>query len=171
MTDIVLDTNILAELLIQYFSNKNSVDSFQVEPINKINNVLADAINKIISWHQGYVDEEFPGFVISSTFGFVEISRKFVEISNSAYTVEQLASFIEQPPEWFLIASVDINLFNYLKLLPTFVQVSGGSGCSRSPIKHKIHAAFGSSNGLLDLTWMFLSSLCIRLTHWPYAQS
>ena len=55
--------------------------------------------------------------VIASSFAFIEIGRKFDIISDGKYTIEKFRAFIESPPEWFQIASVDESLFIYYSQL------------------------------------------------------
>ena len=67
------------------------------------------------------------GLIIASTFAFVEIARKFQDIVRDRFTRDQFAAFIEQPPNWFFIASVDTALLPYLVQLPSNVRLPNGT--------------------------------------------
>lgn len=123
MGDIILDTNILSEMLTQFFRNRIGANNIEFSEHGTFKVQTAEALNRIVKWHNSCVDSDFPGYIIASSLGFVEIARKFKEISSAEYTVEQFAAFIEQPPEWFLIASVDANLFSFLNAIPPYVTV------------------------------------------------
>jgi hypothetical protein len=127
MADIILDTNILSEMLAQFFKNRVGAHNIKFIENGALNERAVREINKIVEWHNSSIDSVFPGLVIASSFGFVEIARKFEEISCRQYTIQQFAAFIEQPPEWFLIVSVDTNLFHFLTSIPGYVTVGSGS--------------------------------------------
>lgn len=154
MPDLVLDTNILSELLSQYFVGNRRGSFFKVDVNGSINQEKARVINNIILWHESDdIDAEYPGLIIASSFGFVEIGRKFEEISHGDYSIEQFAAFIEQPPQWFFIATVELNLFHYLKNIPPYVEVSG----RQKPVEwaDAIHVATGMSR---DSNWLLAAT-------------
>jgi predicted nucleic acid-binding protein len=130
MPDVVLDTNILADLLAQFFGSAQRGHAPFVGR-DKITRELARRTNRIVRWHDWnsniYGDEErYPGKIVASTFAFVEIARKWTDIASGRFTVEQMASFVEQPPGWFVIEPVDENLVLTFCDVPTDVLTTRG---------------------------------------------
>ena len=130
MTDLLLDSNLLSELLAQYFSSGSRIKGFRVTQKSIFHKDLVRKINSIISWFDDNLSIEEvspqPGLIIASTFAFVEIARKFNEIVKHQYTVDQMASFINQPPDWFFISSTDKVLLAHLLNLPSEVTLPEG---------------------------------------------
>jgi predicted nucleic acid-binding protein len=130
MADIVLDTNILADLLAQYYKDNAQKGSY-FEDEGRLNKDLVRALNRILRWHlQTHFendDDSFPGLVVASSLAFVEIARQFDEVANGRFTIEQFAAFIDQPPEWFLISPVDSALFPHLCDLPREIVLPDGN--------------------------------------------
>jgi len=144
MADIVLDTNILAEFLDQYFNNtERGKKPFHVQ--QKFTKRLTTTINKITCrYFQNY--DLSSGIIIASSFAFIEIGRKWVEISEGKFTIFQLAAFIEQPPEWFSIAPVDEDLLEFFFYLPSEIYLADNIA---KPIEwtDAVHAATTLSRG------------------------
>jgi len=114
MPDIVLDTNVLADFLAQFFGAARRGRALFVRQ-DTITRDLARKINQIVRWHRqdaesGEDEERYPGRIVASTFAFVEIARKWTDIVRGRFSVEQMAGFTEQPPEWFVIEPLDENL-------------------------------------------------------------
>jgi len=125
MQDIVLDTNILSEFLAQYFKQRQKNGHFtaqNIETTNILNYRVVKEIREIIKSYD-YIGSHL---VVASTFAFLEIARKFEEISGNRYSIEQFSGFIDQPPEWFLVASLDESLFLDLLRIPPYVKMPGG---------------------------------------------
>jgi len=157
MSDIILDTNVLADFLAQFFGTAPYGHAHFAEH-DTITRELARKINQIVRWHDEnliIVDEEwYPGKVVASTFAFVEIARKWSDISSDRFTIEQMASFIEQPPEWFVIEPVDENLVLAFSDVPAGVLMEHGKARSLewADAVH-IATAFGrGDNSLLAVT-------------------
>ena len=131
MADIVLDTNILADMLAQYFE-ENFRERGYFTSKGQINEDLVSRINHILRWHVEDNDTPYPGLVIASTFAFLEIARQFDRIVNQRFTLVQFAAFIDQPPEWFLVSAVDQSLFLHLSNLPRDISLPNGD---RRPIE------------------------------------
>jgi len=129
MSDIILDTKVLADFLAQFFCTAQRGHAYFAKR-DTITRELARKINQIVRWHDAnliIVDEEsYPGKVIASTFAFVEIARKWSDISSDRFTIEQMASFIEQSPEWFVIEPVDENLVLVFSDVPADVLMEYG---------------------------------------------
>lgn len=121
MKDIVLDTNILADFLAQYFSDFQVHKRFSPAN-NTMNAERVRVINKIIKSHE----VEQSNFVAASTFAFVEISRKWEIIVKGRFTVEKFSAFVDQPPDWFLIPAVESSLFPEFLEIPANVKMSKG---------------------------------------------
>lgn len=130
MPDVVLDTNVLADVIAQYFdTTQRGLQQFQES--RTINKDTALIINGIIRRHyEGFLSEfrgdEYPGYVVASTLAFVEIARKWKAIVDQRFSVDQFLAFIEQPPEWFLIEPVDENLIMILTYIPTHIKIARG---------------------------------------------
>jgi hypothetical protein len=125
MVDIVLDTDILADLLTQYYENDLQFNGY-FESKERLNQNLVRKLNTILRWYYEEDDGSYPGLIVASSLAFVEIARKFDEIINQRITLEQFAVFIEQPPEWFLISAVDNTLLPYLCNLPREISLPNG---------------------------------------------
>lgn len=153
MADIVLDTNLLSEVIKQFFNNTETKIHFRFVSNSLIGRELAKEMNTIVEWYTSDIDARCPGLIIASAFGFVEIARKFEEISSGHYNIEQFAAFVEQPPIWFRISSVDSSLFPHLKLIPKRVSVNNVS----KPIEwaDAIHVATAMSR---DEPWLLAST-------------
>jgi predicted nucleic acid-binding protein len=111
MKDIVCDTNITAEIIKQYYQ-ANKFYGFSENAI--ITHKLKYILNKKI------YEPNTSGYIIASSFAFIEIARKYKEIISDKIKVHQFMAFIQQPPEWFLIEPIDINLLEQLRALPPY---------------------------------------------------
>lgn len=126
MPDIVLDTNILSDFLAQYFESESRRSPVFHEQ-GFISLELAQGINRIVQrWNDPFIDQ-YPGHLVASTLAFVEISRKWEHIVQERFDVVQMAAFIEQPPEWFIIEPLDEALVSVLCDVPADVQVVQGN--------------------------------------------
>jgi predicted nucleic acid-binding protein len=154
MPDVVLDTNILADLLAQFFgSAQRGRAPFARQ--DTITPELARKINQIVRWHTWDWELEndqarHPGLIVAATFAFVEIARKWTDIVRERFTVEQMAGFIEQPPEWFVIEPVDENLVEAFCDVPTDIRTAQGKMRSLEwPDAIHIAVAFGRGDDCL----------------------
>lgn len=149
MADLVLDTNILADIIAQYYQNKTLVDHGFVRN-GWLSDDITHNINKILKPHvTTYLFDEEPhtqGYIVASSMGFVEIARKFNVISQHRFTVAQMAALISQPPDWLLIESVSKDLLEFLCILPTEVQLKHG-GMAPLEWADAIHVATALSRG------------------------
>lgn len=113
--DIVLDTQVLKFLLIQTLSNDDFNEFPKIVADGHISAERARVINQIIDSHKyGYAGT----YVIVSVSALVEVVRKFDEISGNKYPLHKLRAFMNQPPDWFLIVSLEKNLFMELIRIP-----------------------------------------------------
>lgn len=125
MADIVLDTNILVDVLAQYYEESFRERSY-FKTTKWLSRDLVRRLNRILDWHLGNDDSPYPGLIVASSFAFVEIARQFEAIATGRFTVAQFAAFINQPPEWFFIAAVDSTLLPYLCGLPREISLLSG---------------------------------------------
>lgn len=116
-SDIVLDTNIVADFLAVYFENNvNGHGSFEMRYnlttsfVNKVNDIINEFRNGEMVFSKG--------LVVASSFAFVEIARQFEKISKKRFSLEQFRAFIESPPDWFLIETLNVEMFLFFKELP-----------------------------------------------------
>ena len=112
--DIVLDSNYLTEFLAQYFDDKiANRGQGRFLPQGIISKELARKLNNIMMMSEEFLSD----LVVASALAFVEIARNWGELTRNRFTIEQLHTFVYQPPIWFDIAPVDNDL------LPSFVDV------------------------------------------------
>ena len=125
MLDIVLDTNMLADILAQVYEAESRLRPAFYEK-DSISAELAQAANRIVrSWGDPLIDR-YPGQLVASALAFVEISRQWKYIVKGRFSVEQMAAFVEQPPEWFVVEPVDEILVSTLCEVPAKVETSSG---------------------------------------------
>lgn len=121
MRDIIVDTDILSDLLIQYYSTFKENNCFSES--DKISKILAIKINEIV---KRYTEDTCMYHVIASSFAFVEIARKFTVIFNGNLDLYKFRHFINEPPEWFRIASLDMAITEKLSQIPGYVITANG---------------------------------------------
>ncbi len=126
MADLVVDTNILAEIIGQHY--QESIGGEKIfHPSEKLSDIVAYRINKITNWHAQFSEEDFlPGHIVASSLAFVEIARKFDEIAGARFSLEQFKALIDQPPDWLVIESVGEDLLEFLCQLPAEVHLDSG---------------------------------------------
>jgi predicted nucleic acid-binding protein len=105
MTDLVLDVGALADLLAQCFQSDNWTTP-RVQPSQFISRENSRQINRIVWEYRPYV-------VIASAMAFVELARKWNEIVAGRFQPYQMATFLQDTPDWFVVEPVD----EYLVLL------------------------------------------------------
>ncbi len=126
MIEIVFDTDMFAELLAQYFDNEGGnrgIGRFVAG--NKLSGDLARRVNTVVELYQATGDISVSGVLIVSSLAFVELARKFEEISIGRFIPENLSDFLRDPPEWFLIAPLDCDLLPFFVDVPKYVSVRG----------------------------------------------
>ncbi len=141
MADIILDSNVLSDLLAQFYDplTANRGDG-KFCPERTITKNLAYKLNQIMKRHS-----EVNDLIVSSTFAFIEIARKWDNIVQNRFSVEQMYAFITQPPEWFDIAPVDEDLLPFYVDVPTSVFV--GNRNEHIEWTDAIHVATAYSRG------------------------
>lgn len=122
--DVVLDTNLLSDLISSYY-RFDIRKSGEFQSHNNINEKFCGKLNLILNNYRNNLTLE-DGVIVASSFAFIEIARQFERISNGEYTAIQFKAFIDSPPEWFIIAPINNDLFIYLNELPNSVEMPGG---------------------------------------------
>jgi predicted nucleic acid-binding protein len=105
MADLVLDVGTLADLLTQCFQSNDWTKPW-VQPSQFISRENSRQINGIVWKYKPHV-------VVASAMAFVELARKWDEIVDGRFQPYQLAIFLQDPPDWFVVEPVD----EYLVLL------------------------------------------------------
>jgi len=124
MADIVLDTDGLADFLAQYFGPANrGVGRFMES--EWLSHRAAQEINRIVDFFR--LDDWAKDHVIASTFAFMEIARKWDQLIQGRFRPYQLRALLNDPDEWFFIASVDTSLIEFFYQLPATVMMEGGN--------------------------------------------
>lgn len=126
MADILLDTNVFAEFLAQFFDPASADRGYGVfRPQGFMSSTVATVLNRLKADHLRFGDIR-SGIVVVSAFGVIELSRKWRQIVGTKLTIIQLHSFILQPPEWVSIAPVDDTLIPFFMSLPTHIVTTQG---------------------------------------------
>lgn len=137
--DIVLDANVLSDVIAEFYRNSISTHGDFSEQY-RISSDLCVMFNEILEDHR---EEGISkrGKLVASNFAFIEIARKFEEISDSRFSIDEFKAFIDSPPEWFVFEDLNTSLFFELENLPSHVIV--GTGTNQKPIEwaDAIHAA------------------------------
>jgi predicted nucleic acid-binding protein len=126
MPDIVLDTNVLADFLAQLFESESRASPVFYED-GFISTELAQRMNRVVQWWNDSFIDQYPGHLVASTLAFVELSRKWERIVRGRFNAIQMAAFIEQPPEWFIVEPLDEALVSTLCDVPAYVKMAQGN--------------------------------------------
>ena len=128
MFDVVLDTNVLADVIAAYYQQNIRFGGNFVE-YETITDMLVTKLNEVLNNFRDYGTFE-KGVIIGSSFAFIELARQFTRISRGRFSIVQFRAFIESPPEWFIIYPLNGELFQYLNDLPNSVTMKDGSSLS-----------------------------------------
>jgi len=121
--DVVLDTDVLAEVIGQYFGRAERGRA-PFEAGGCLSGERARRLNSIRMWAEG--GEAVGPLAIASALAFVEMVREWEDIVRGRFETYQLAAFLEQPPEWFSVAPVDEDLVEFFCRVPAHVVTPGG---------------------------------------------
>jgi hypothetical protein len=123
MSDIVLDTDGLADFLCQYYGTADHGRG-EFDRGRWLSDAAARAINRIVRTYgaQGRLSH----FVIGSALAFAEVVRKWHTLTQGQLQPHQLRAFLDDPPEWFLVAAVDESLVPFFCRLPADIQTETG---------------------------------------------
>jgi hypothetical protein len=105
MADLVLDVGALADLLAQCFQSDDWTNPC-IQPSQFICPEDSRQINRIL-------EREGPYVVVASAMTFVELVRKWNEIVSERFQPHQMAVFLHDTPDWFVVEPID----EYLVLL------------------------------------------------------
>ena len=124
MIELILDTNILADFLEQYFNSTRGNRGYgKFLVADNITREIAQKINSIVGLYTIEPDPTISGLIISSTLAFVELVRHFDTISRGRFSIDNLYDFIQTHPGWFSIAPVDMDLIPFFLEVPKHVQI------------------------------------------------
>lgn len=123
MRDLVLDTNVLADFLTQYFGPAERGQS----PFEAGGWLSSSAVRLLNQMRRRYrADEPVKNLVIASSLAFVELVRQWDDIVQDRFQPYQLAAFLVQPPDWFSVAPVDEDLIEFFCDVPADVSTPEG---------------------------------------------
>jgi predicted nucleic acid-binding protein len=126
MADLILDTNVLGEFFDQFFDGSGANrGNGEFTSGRYLSLAAAREINRITRSYFRNGDL-FGGVVIISSFGLVELFRKWPQISAGKIELAKMQAFISQPPEWLGITPVDESLAPAFLDVPTHVYTIGG---------------------------------------------
>jgi len=95
-----VDTCVLTDIISQYDpSNPHKLLSER----QNLKKEMLVVVNGIIG------DDDKDGYIIASTFAFVELINKFDVIFSGVITIERLVSILVQPPSWLIIEDINID--------------------------------------------------------------
>ncbi len=142
MTDLVLDTGALADVLAQYFQAEDRITP-QFQTSRFLPPETARQINRIVHGNGRYI-------VAASAMAFVELAHKWDEIVAGRFQPHQLAALLQEPPDWFSVEPMDEDLIPVFGQVPPEVPMPDGSV---QPIEwpDAVHAATAFSREEGDL--------------------
>jgi predicted nucleic acid-binding protein len=142
MSDLILEANTLPDFLAQYFGQADRGN----RPFVAQGLLCADTarrINRICNDHEGGYGR---GVVVASVLAFVEMARKWDQMTRGAFAPYRVSAFLAQPPEWFDVAPMDDDLLEDFLDVPASVEMPNGE---TRPIEmyDAIHVATAFSRG------------------------
>ena len=93
-------------------------------------------------------DDDDNGFIIASTFAFVELINKFDVVFSNIITIERLLSILAQPPSWLIIEEINTETALYFCDVPNSVD---GENVSSDDAVH-VATAMQRGDNILFLT-------------------
>lgn len=110
VTYIIVDTCVLSDVLKQY--NPSFPDELY-SPSKFLSKQMLKLINPIVE----NAGEE--GYVIASTFAFIELLNKFDQIfDGTKVSVARIKAFMLQPPSWFIVENMTEDTAKYFCDIP-----------------------------------------------------
>lgn len=135
----LVDTCVLSDIISQYDPR------YPHKLLNEgkyLKKRMLGVINDIID------DDDENGFIIASTFAFVELINKFDVIFPSSIKIERLLSILAQPPSWLIIEEINIETAKYFCDVPNSVD---GENVSSDDAVH-VATAMQRGDNILFLT-------------------
>ncbi len=111
MIECIVDTHILAEILIQYSAIKPNSSLTETEFLTP---KILSKINPCIE------SDGFNGVVVASTFAFIEILNQFQKVSKGLFELPKLIGLLNQPPSWFIVEPYNIETVYHLISVPKY---------------------------------------------------
>lgn len=112
VTYIVVDTCVLSDILKQY--NPSLPDELYTSS-KFLSNKMLQLINPIVA------NEGEDGYIIASTFAFVELLNKYSEIfDGTTVSIARIKAFMLQPPSWFIIENMTSDTAKYICDIPAY---------------------------------------------------
>lgn len=93
-----VDTCVLSDIISQY---DPSYPHKLISEGKNLKKKMLDVVNSIIG------DDDDNGYIIASSFAFVELINRFDVIFEGAITIERLMSILVQPPSWLIIEDIN----------------------------------------------------------------
>jgi len=121
--DIILDTNTLSDVIAQYYEN-DIIFSGVFRTKYRLSKKAVTILNGILFRSR---EDMLENVVVASTAAFVEIARKFDDIVQNRFSLEQFKAFIDAKPSWFVVAAVNTDLVSLLSRIPADVRLKGGA--------------------------------------------
>jgi len=134
-----VDTCVLSDIIRQY--NPSNPHELLSEG-QYLKKKMLGVVNDIIG------DDDENGFIIASTFAFVELINKFDVVFSGTITIERLVSILVQPPSWLIIEDININTALNFCDVPSLVD---GENISSDDAVH-IATALQRGDNILFLT-------------------
>ena len=94
----LVDTCVLSDIISQYdplFPHKLLSEG------KNLKKKMLGVVNEIIE------DEDDNGYIIASSFAFVELINRFDAVFEGTITIERLMSILVQPPSWLIIEDIN----------------------------------------------------------------
>lgn len=110
---VFVDTCVLADILAQYNPLKphermSETPFLKKDMLRLVNRIVEDSVGD-------------SGYIIASTFAFVELINKMETIFSGKMKIERLMAIMSQPPSWLIIEPVDELTANYYCDVPNVV--------------------------------------------------
>ena len=126
-----VDTCVFTDILRSYDSKTMSLN---MKPLNFLNRDMIKILTQVL--------ENNNGFIIVSSFVFIELINKFDEIfKNDDFTVERLKALLKQIPQWLIIENINNLVVKASISVPSYIDADGIS------MDDTIHIATAISRG------------------------
>lgn len=136
---VFVDTCVLSDIIRQYnpLCPRN--------PLQEGNYLKKDMLRYV---NQIITDVEDNGYIIASTFAFVELINKLDDIFSGSVSKERLLGVVNQPPSWFIVEDMNKDTAIHFCDVPASV---GGTSISSDDAIH-VATAMQRGDALLFLT-------------------
>lgn len=94
-----VDTCVLSDILRQY-DPRNPHKSLVVGM--HLRKDMLKVVNRIVT-----DDEELSGFIVTSTFAFVELINKLDVVFSNSVKIERIMAVMKQPPSWLIVEEIN----------------------------------------------------------------